>query len=73
MAILVLNAGSSSLKFALIDNASGQAHLAGNETLGAEGLAAALERALAALPQGCESPASVIGWCTAASASPDLR
>jgi acetate kinase len=52
MAILVRNAGSSSLKFALIDNASGQAHLAGNETLGAEGLAAALERALAALPQG---------------------
>lgn len=50
MAILVLNAGSSSLKFALIEPADGRVLTSGNETLGADGLEGALGRALALLP-----------------------
>ena len=54
MAILVLNAGSSSLKFALIEIDTGLVHVSGNEALGLDGLDGALGRALTALPPGVD-------------------
>ena len=54
MAILVLNAGSSSLKFALIEIDTGLVHVSGNESLGIDGLDGALGRTLMALPSGVE-------------------
>ena len=59
MAILVLNSGSSSLKFALIEPADGRVLKNGNETLGADGLEGALGRALTLLPP--EVPITAVG------------
>ncbi len=50
MAILVLNAGSSSLKYAVVDPASGRTLLRGNQTVAAADLDPAVAAVLAALP-----------------------
>lgn len=50
MAILVINAGSSSLKFAVLAPEDGRVFASGNETFGADGLDGALARALAQVP-----------------------